>query len=140
MIDYISKASREDLENMFRTLMDNLEVDNPELANKYKSEVEDYIYAITLDEGIEIVRDMKPIGEKFSYQTVESYLVNKGLNLEEAEVVKYYMVMNMFANDYKKIFDKYPQINNTEMYYEFTSCFINDEDAPKHKVGKYFKM
>ena len=120
--------------------MDNLEVDNPELANKYKSEVEDYIYAITLDEGIEIVRDMKPIGEKFSYQTVESYLVNKGINLEEAEVVKYYMVMNMFANDYKKIFDKYPQINNTEMYYEFTSCFINDEDAPKHKVGKYFKM
>lgn len=139
-MDYIKKASREDLEEMFRTLMDNLEIDSPELFNKYKSDVEDYIYAIDIDEATDIVRNMKPMGEKFSYSTVESYLVSKGMNLEESELVKYYLVMNMFANDYKKIFDKYPQINTTEMYYEFTNCFINDEDAPKHKVGKYFKM
>ena len=139
-MDYIKKASREDLEEMFRTLMDNLEIDSPELFNKYKSDVEDYIYAIDLDEATNIVRNMKPMGEKFSYSTVESYLVGKGMNLEESELVKYYLVMNMFANDFKKIFDKYPQINTTEMYYEFTNCFINDEDAPKHKVGKYFKM
>ena len=139
-MDYLQKASREDLEEMIRTLMDNLEIDSPELFNKYKSEVEDYIYAIDLDEATDIVRNMKPMGEKFSYNAVESYLASKGMNLEESELVKYYTVMNMFANGYKRIFDKYPQINTTEMYYEFTNCFINDEDAPKHKVGKYFKM
>ena len=48
--------------------------------------------------------------------------------------------MNMFYNDYKHIFDKYNNLNQKDIYYDFSEAFINDKDAPKYKVEKYFLL
>ena len=100
----------------------------------------DHVIPRSRDGRAEIVSNMKPIGEKFPYIVVEQYLKEKGLELDEEQTIEYYLVMNMFFNDYRKIFEKYPTLNQKDIYFDFSRAFIDDIDAPKHKVGKYFKM
>ena len=139
-MEYLSKVSREDLEEMIRTLMSELEEDNPELYEKYRLEAEDYMYCMSIEEARTIVHNMKPYGEKFSYEAINLFLSEKDLDLDELEIIEYYLVMNMFYNDFKPVFDKYPALNIKETYYEFSKCFIEDVDAPKYKVEKYFNL
>lgn len=136
-MEYLYKLDRADLECMFSDLISDVRDKNPELASKYLDELEDYIYSISLEEAQFIVKEMKPIGEKYSYEIVESTLANK--ELEESDVIDYYLVMNMFYNDYKTVLDKY-NMNSKEIITEFATAFIEDEDAPKYKTEKYFLL
>lgn len=137
-MDYLNKVSREDLEEMIRAIMSELEEDSPELYEKYKLEAEDYMYCMSIEEAREIVHNMKPFGEKFSYEMINQFLSDKDSDLEELDIIEYYLVMNMFYNDFKSVFEKYPALNQKETYYDFSKCFIEDVDAPKYKVEKYF--
>lgn len=139
-MDYLSKVSREDLEEMIRVLISDLETDCPELVEKYKAEMDDYIYCISEDEAKELVHKMSPFGEKFTYDMIEQFLESKSIELDDEDIIEYYLVMNMFYNDYKNIFDKYSNLNQKDIYYDFSKAFIEDIDAPKHKVEKYFMM
>lgn len=136
-MEYLSKINRTDLECLFTDLLSDLKDKNPELADKYLAELEDYMYCISIEEAHEIVKNMKPIGEKFTYEYVKTALSEKDLG--EADIIDYYLVMNMFYNDYKNIFEKY-NINNKEILLEFTKAFIEDEDGPKYKTEKYFLL
>lgn len=136
-MEYLYKLDRADLECMFSDLISDVRDKNPELASKYLDELEDYIYSISIEEAQSIVKEMKPIGEKYSYEIVESTLANR--ELEESDIIDYYLVMNMFYNDYKTVLDKY-NMNSKEIITEFTTAFIEDEDAPKYKTEKYFLL
>lgn len=136
-MEYLYKLDRADLECMFSDLISDVRDKNPELASKYLDELEDYIYSISLEEAQSIVKEMKPVGEKYSYEIVESTLANK--ELEESDIIDYYLVMNMFYNDYKTVLDKY-NMNSKEIITEFATAFIEDEDAPKYKTEKYFLL
>jgi hypothetical protein len=46
--------------------------------------------------------------------------------------------MNMFYNDYKTYADS-KRLDIREFCFEMSKLYINDIDAPKHKVEKYFK-
>ena len=120
--------------------MSDLEEDCPDMADKYKAELEDYMYCISIDEAQSIVGGMIPFGEKFSYELVEQFLTNKKVDTDESDVIDYYLVMNMFYNDYKTVFDKYSNLNQKDIYYDFSKCFIEDEDGPKYKTEKYFLL
>lgn len=136
-MEYLSKINRTDLECLFTDLLSDLKDTNPELADKYLAELEDYMYCISIEEAHEIVKNMKPIGEKFTYEYVKTALSEKDLG--EADIIDYYLVMNMFYNDYKNIFEKYG-INIKEIILEFAKAFIEDEDGPKYKTEKYFLL
>ena len=111
-----------------------------EYLNKLnRSELEDYMYSMTIEEAQNIVRKMEPYGEKFTYDIVEQFLAEKGIT-EETDIIEYYLSMNMFYNDYKHIFDKYNNLNQKDIYYDFSEAFINDKDAPKYKIEKYFLL
>lgn len=90
-----------------------------------------------LEEAQSIVKCMKPIGEKYTYDFVDSALSDR--DLEEADIIDYYLTMNMFYNDYKMVFEKY-NMNNKDIILDFTEAFINDEDGPKYKTEKYFLL
>lgn len=138
-MEYLNKLNRSDLEDIFSELMTDLKEVNPELADKYNCELEDYMYSMTIEEAQNIVRKMEPYGEKFTYDIVEQFLAEKGIT-EETDIIEYYLSMNMFYNDYKHIFDKYNNLNQKDIYYDFSEAFINDKDAPKYKVEKYFLL
>lgn len=139
-MDFLSKVNRDDLEEMLRALMADIEEDAPELYEKYLSEAEEYMYCISIDEAKEIVSNMKPYSEKFTYESIEQVLTDKGLEPDETDIVEYYLIMNMFFNDFRPVFEKYSVLNQKEAYYDFSKCFIEDVDAPKYKVEKYFLL
>lgn len=139
-MENLSKMSRHDLEKIFSRMVSDLEIQNPSLLARYLEEMEDCIYHISPDEAKTIVSKMKPAGEKFSWDYVKTCLSEKNTDIEEEDIVDYYLVMNMFANDYKMVFDKFPAFNQKDVFYYFAKGFIEDEDGPKHKVGKYFTM
>lgn len=138
-MENLNKLNKKDLENILTDLISDLEVDYPEMAEKYICELEDYIYVISIDEAKEIVNSMKPYGEKFTYDFTVNFLSDKEIT-EELECIEYYLVMNMMFNDYKTFFDKYSNFNQKDIYYDFSKMFIEDEDSPKYKVEKYFML
>lgn len=136
-MEYLEKVKRADLECLFSDLISEVKDKNPELASKYLDELEDYMYSISIEEAQSIVKCMKPIGEKYTYDFVDSALSDR--DLEEADIIDYYLTMNMFYNDYKMVFEKY-NMNNKDIILDFTEAFINDEDGPKYKTEKYFLL
>lgn len=46
----------------------------------------------------------------------------------------FYIVMNSMINDYNEVIDK----DDIETYVKMSNAFINDEDAVKNKVWKYY--
>ena len=57
-MEYLNKLNRSDLEDIFCELMTDLKEVNPELADKYNCELEDYMYSMTIEEAQNIVRKM----------------------------------------------------------------------------------
>lgn len=105
------------------------------LYKKYKMELYKMAYGDVLNEGMarEIVADMRPYGEQFSIE--ESREIQDRFGMNNIREWDFYAVLNMGFNDYRDIFN-----DNVEMYALFTRDFIEDEDAKKGKVLKYFTM
>lgn len=66
----------------------------------------------------------------------EMYVKDKPCSCDPLE---YYVCMNMAYNDYKDISDRL-NVDVTEFCYMISRRFIEDVDAPPHKVAKYFMM
>lgn len=63
-MDFLVKLNRKDLENMFSHLLEDVKELDSDLACKYTSELEEYMYCISKDEAIKIVSNMKPYRRK----------------------------------------------------------------------------
>ena len=81
----------------------------------------------------EIISNMRPYGEKFSIE--QSREIQDRFGMNNINDIDYWIVLNMSFNDYRDLFE-----DNIEMYARFTRDFIEDEDAKKGKVFKYFTM
>ena len=83
------------------------------------------------------VKDKNPELASKYLDELEDYMYS--ISIEEADIIDYYLTMNMFYNDYKMVFEKY-NMNNKDIILDFTEAFINDEDGPKYKTEKYFLL
>lgn len=131
-----SPKQMEELTEIMDELFTELDMAHPALYNKYMSRFEDIACRISEDKAREIVKNMKPYGEKWGYNTIKDFTTSHGIN---DNYVKYYLVMNMAYNDFYET-AKYVEKENDEMFYfHIAHDFINDADAKPHKVEKYFQ-
>lgn len=97
---------------------------------------EDILYDYDLDWAQSVVRNMKPYGEFWDYDTICRYLENHGIR---SCCKDYYLAMNMACNDYRQVADNCG-IDLADFCFGIADRFINDEDAPSHKLAKYFTL
>lgn len=123
------------LSDMLDELAHTVKQFDEDLYKKYKMELYIMAYGDVLTESLakEIVSDMRPYGEKISVENAREIRDRYGMN--NIDIWSFYTVVNMAYNDYRDIFG-----DNLEMYAMFTRDFIEDEDAKKGKVLKYFTM
>ena len=133
----LSKLVRDDLEELIDEMLVDLSRTEEHLYQKYKDIIEDAMYGIDEAEAVEIVKSFKPYGEIFTITKVKDILAKMGKS--DDEYVDYYLCMNMFYNDYKRYVDM-KRLDVQDFCYELSKMFICDEDAPKHKVSKFFNM
>lgn len=95
---------------------------------KYKNKIKGMAYNYKIDEDMayEIVENMTPLGEYWDMETIK--------NATGSDSYDMYVVMNSLANDYSNVIN--PEEVNT--YINMANAWLNDEDAPKHKVWWYF--
>ena len=91
-------------------------------------------YCISEDKAKEIVRAMRPYGEKWSCEAVKDLVRAKG----KEDSINWYLVMNMAYNDYHDTGAMVGLAEDAEFYYSIARNFIEDEDGKKFKVEKYF--
>ena len=138
MHNKLKKLDKEDIICIMDYIIDDMKTSNmTSYLDKYKAMIEDKVYCITKEQAREIVRDMKPYGEVYSIDTVRTMLTANAVPCENKAVVRYYLCMNMYANDARQVAEE----NNMPLEkfcFIMAKTFINDIDACKHKVEKYF--
>lgn len=132
----IDKGKTEDmykLNDMLDELICDLKEKQPKLYKEYKMKLMGMAYDYKIDEdmAMEVVNNMKPLGEYWDYDTTSKVKRDYGVNATDCD---FYVVMNSLVNDYSKIIDK----DDVETYVKMANAFINDEDAKKDKVWIYF--
>ena len=133
----LSKLSKNSLEGVVTSMLEDLEKESHPLAEKYDDLICEMLYYIDDQEAEHIVKNMKPYGEVYSIENIESTLEKNGINHENT--IDYYLDMNMFYNDFKA-YPESKRLDVNEFCFEMSKMFINDIDAPKHKTEKYFSM
>lgn len=116
-------------------LFEELKQNSPKLYEKYICDLEGLAYKITREEAEELVRDMQPKGQQWSYSVIKDYIAQKGITTECTE---WYLVMNMVYNDYYDTAKLFGLQSDTEFFYSLAKDFIEDPDARPHKVERYF--
>lgn len=101
-----------------------------------KESLENLAYRIELPEAEEIVHNMRPKGQMWTYNQVKDYVCSKGA---VDDFIAWYMTMNMVYNDYYNTAKAYGIQNDAEFYFSLARDFITDPDAKPHKVEKYFR-
>lgn len=122
------KLSLDELKDLVVEMLDDLKRYDSKMYDDISLELYKHIYGdeITLECAKEIVSKMKPNGEKWSYETLNQY--NKGY-----DKVNFYLVMNMFWNDYKTVIG-----NDLNTYVKLTEAWFEDIDAKPEKTFDYF--
>lgn len=78
-----------------------------------------------------------PYGETYNMDVVKSMLAANGVEYSDKTCTRYYLAMNMYANDARQVAEE----NNMpvdKFCFVMAKSFINDIDGGKHKVEKYF--
>lgn len=138
--EYIAKiivnGDQKDMEELSEMLDESimkLKIYDPECYKKYKTKLLGMAYNYKFDEEMakEIVENMKPLSEVWNLNTTNSVKAEYGINANDYD---FYIVMNSMINDYNEVIDK----DDIETYAKMSNAFINDEDAVKNKVWKYY--
>ena len=138
--EYIAKiivnGDQKDMEELSEMLDESimkLKIYDPECYKKYKTKLLGMAYNYKFDEEMskEIVENMKPLSEVWDLNTTNSVKAEYGINANDYD---FYIVMNSMINDYNEVIDK----DDIETYVKMSNAFINDEDAVKNKVWKYY--
>lgn len=122
----------QELSDMLEDTLEDMKEYYPEEYKKYEIKLYEMAYGCVLNEEMakDIVKKMRPFGEKWRIEETSNIQRDFGLNFREPD---FYIVMNSAYNDYNNLFR-----DNIEMYVQFASDFINDEDAKRDKVYLYY--
>lgn len=122
-----------ELSEILECLMENLEISDNELYQKYEMKLYEMAYGkrLSREYAEEIVRKMKPYRMKWSFEETRDLQNQYGIN--DIDEVEFFIVMNSAYNDYKDVLG-----DDIENYIRFTIDFIQDEDAKEGKVFIYF--
>lgn len=138
MHNKLRKLDKEDIMYIVEYIIDDMKASNmTSYLDRYKEMIEDKVYCITKEQAREIVRDMKPYGETYNMDVVKSMLAANGVEYSDKTCTRYYLAMNMYANDARQVAEE----NNMpvdKFCFVMAKSFINDIDGGKHKVEKYF--
>lgn len=130
------KISMEDLLVLEDKAWNSLKYTNEKVYEELLMELESMYYKFDEAEAQNIVRMMRPYGEYWNYETVKSFLSQKGIH---DHCTEYFLAMNMARNDYFETARAYAAEDDPEFYFNIARNFIHDEDAKPHKLAKYFK-
>lgn len=124
-----------ELSNMLDEAIIKVKITEPECYKKYKMKLMGmaYSYKFNKDMAEELVENMRPLGQYWNIETTSKVKKDYDINADDCD---FYIVMNSLANDYYKIIDR----EDIETYSKMAGAFINDEDAIKNKVWKYFTI
>lgn len=133
---YKNVEDRERMEKMnavYYEMADYIKEHSPTAYERFYKMAENVAYAISKDDAKRIVKEMRPYGERWSYEDISDYVKARG----EEDFTTYYIVMNSMCNDYYKTASEYG-MDKADFYFSLARDFINDPDAKPHKVIEYF--
>ena len=133
----IDKGEGDNAWEVMDTMFSRLEKLEPDLYDSTVSKLEKLAYKITEEEAERIVRNMRPKGQKWSYNQVVSFVQERGI---QNDLVNWYLVMNMVYNDFYNTARHFELQDDPEFYFSLAKDFIEDPDAHPLKVEKYFSM
>lgn len=133
IVDNGKKEDMECLSDMLSDVIYMLKDEHYDKYEKYKMKLYGMAYGYKFNEEMakEIVDEMKPYGEYWDYKTTTNVKNEYNLNIDDCS---FYVVMNSLVNDYHDAINP----DEVEVYVKMAYAFINDEDATKDKVWKYF--
>ena len=134
---YADTSNRERMEKMNEVYYEMADWIKNHDANAYETFVdkaEDVVYDIDSSKAQGIVAMMTPYGQRWNWDEIRTFVMDRGV--PEYDVCKYYLVMNMCYNDYRRTAEKYG-LDRPDFYYDLAWDFINDDDAKSHKIAKY---
>ena len=133
IVDDGDKREMEELSDILVDVIDIVKRYDVDCYNEYKMKLYKMAYGnqLTEDMAEDIVRKMKPTGERWSIDETEQMQRDYGVN--DIKPPEFYAVINMAFNDFRNVFG-----DNLETYIRYTEAFINDEDAKQGKVLNYF--
>ena len=133
IVDDGDRREMEELSDILVDVIDIVKRYDEDCYNEYKMKLYKMAYGnqLTEDMAEDIVKKMKPVGERWSIDETEQMQRDYGIN--DIKPVDFYAIMNMAFNDFRNVFG-----DNLETYIRYTEAFINDEDAKQGKVLNYF--
>lgn len=135
MTKVLDKGVDDEVWTVSEDMLNKLSRKDPALYNEFIEQLEHLAYRIPKDEAEQIVRNMRPKGQYWTYSQVMDLVKSKGIT---GDWVNWYLVMNMVYNDFCGTAKAYGMQNDTEFYYHLAKDFIEDPDAKPMKVEKYF--
>lgn len=135
MTKVLDKGIDDEVWTVSEDMLNKLSRKDPALYNEFIEQLEHLAYRIPKDEAEQIVRNMRPKGQYWTYSQVMDLVKSKGIT---GDWINWYLVMNMVYNDFCGTAKAYGMQNDTEFYYHLAKDFIEDPDAKPMKVEKYF--
>lgn len=133
--DTTNKERMEKMNEIYYAMADWVRSRDMDAYNEFLNKAEDIVFCIEPSMAQGMVAMMSPYGQRWTWDEIRTFIMDRGV--PETEVCKYYLVMNMAYNDYRRTAEKYG-LDRPDFYYDIAWDFINDEDAKSHKVAKYF--
>lgn len=125
----------EEVDALVADALELLEHSNPRAYEEIGMKFKKMAYSIDRSKAEMIVHNMKPKGQMWTFDQIQSFVQSKGI---KDNYVNWYLVMNMCYNDYYNTAKHYGYAGDAEFYYCLAKDFIEDVDADPFKVEKYF--
>lgn len=136
IIEYVKKYS-----SLMDEILDYIKMNNIELYNEIECSLYEMAYGetLSLEMAEKWVKSLQPMGKYTKIETDE-ILDEYGLNLSP---IDFYVAINLICSDYGKTLDEVIRNLNEQdkikVYVKMARDFLNDEDAIKNKLYKYWK-
>ena len=127
------RREMEELSDILVEVVDIIKKYDEDCYDEYKKKLYKMAYGNQINEEVakEIVREMKPTGQRWSINETEQ--MQRDYGMDNIDPVSFYLVMNQGFNDYRDVFG-----DNLDTYIRYTEAFICDEDAKPNKILNHF--
>lgn len=127
------RREMEELSAILVEVVDIIKKYDEDCYDEYKKKLYKMAYGNQINEEVaeDIVREMKPVGQRWSINETEQ--MQRDYGMDNIDPVSFFLTINMAFNDYRDVFG-----DNLDTYIRFSKAFICDEDAKPNKILNYF--